>query len=204
MRNYLAALSASLLISVAPHALAASNTDLSIAGTITPAACTPSFTDGGVIDFGKISAKDLNLAGVTEIGRPRIQLAVACNAPNTFALHVIENRPNTTSNGFFGLGLTDADEKLGHFVPWIFNVVADGGAARPIISLDQGVTWKLAQHVGPTHYLSASALTQLTPIAIKDLSMDLEIRTWIARADSLTLTDEVSIDGSVTFEMMYL
>jgi hypothetical protein len=39
---------------------------------------------------------------------------------------------------------------------------------------------------------------------VKDLTMDFEVNTNIARADSLTLTDEVVMDGAVTFEMTYL
>lgn len=61
MKNYFAALSATALISVAPFAVAASSTDLTVTGVITPQACTPSLSNGGIIDNGKISAKDLNL-----------------------------------------------------------------------------------------------------------------------------------------------
>jgi len=39
---------------------------------------------------------------------------------------------------------------------------------------------------------------------VQDLSMDFEVQTNIARADSLTLTNEVVMDGAVTFEMKYL
>ncbi|MNP79988.1 hypothetical protein D3C76_1779500 [compost metagenome] len=42
------------------------------------------------------------------------------------------------------------------------------------------------------------------PLIVKDLTMELDIQTYIARADSLTLTDDVTIDGSATFEMTYL
>ena len=42
-----------------------------------------------------------------------------------------------------------------------------------------------------------------TPIAIKDLQTDLRIWTAIARADSLDLTNEVALDGSVTLTIDY-
>ncbi|WP_330220783.1 DUF1120 domain-containing protein [Pseudomonas frederiksbergensis] len=60
MKKCFAALSTTALISLAPYALAASSTDLTVTGTITPSACTPSLSGNGVVDYGKISARDLN------------------------------------------------------------------------------------------------------------------------------------------------
>jgi hypothetical protein len=42
------------------------------------------------------------------------------------------------------------------------------------------------------------------PIPIKDLLVDLQVQTGIAPTDSLTLTDEVNIDGSVVLQLVYL
>ncbi|WP_256590845.1 MULTISPECIES: DUF1120 domain-containing protein [unclassified Pseudomonas] len=72
MKKYLAALSATALIGVAPFAMAASSVDLTVTGTITPAACMPSISNGGAIDLGKISAKDLNPTTYTLISTPWI------------------------------------------------------------------------------------------------------------------------------------
>ncbi|WP_433736996.1 DUF1120 domain-containing protein [Pseudomonas putida] len=206
MKKYLAALSATALISVAPFALAASSVDLTVTGTIVPSACTPSFPNGGTIEFGKISVKDLKPTQYTEIGRPRTTLSVACEGPTTFALQAIDNRPNTAMDTpYFGLGLTPAGEKLGHYIPYIFNVLADGQDARSIKSSDQGSNWVAAPFLAATQYLSVSAPSAPTiPLTAKDVTMDLEIRTWIGRTDGMTLTDEVNFEGSTTFEMKYL
>jgi len=205
MKKYFATLTASVLISMAPYALAASSTDLTVTGTITPSACTPSLSSGAVVDFGKISAKDLQPTAPTLIGEPTTQLSVSCDAPTTFALHAIDNRPNTTVSGYFGVGLTPAGEKLGHYIPTISNVLADGQVATPIISPDQGATWSPLDRIRADHYLSVSSPADTSaPITAKDLTMDLAIRTWILPANGLTLTGEVPIDGSATFEMKYL
>jgi hypothetical protein len=45
MKKYLAALSATALIGIAPYALAAPSTDLTVIGTITPNACTPTVSN---------------------------------------------------------------------------------------------------------------------------------------------------------------
>ena len=51
---------ATLLCSATGNALAASSTDLTVKGLITPSACTPALSNAGAVDFGKLSAKDLN------------------------------------------------------------------------------------------------------------------------------------------------
>lgn len=205
MKKYFAALSTTALICVAPYALAASSTDLTVKGTITPAACTPTLSNNGEIDIGKFSAKDLNQTTVTQVGRHPMQLTVSCNKAISFALKQIDNNPDTTSSrGWFGLGLINTTEKLGYFYPVIKSTLADGVPAQAIDSDTNGLDWSRTGLMGPGYLLSvASTADHNTPIHVKDLTMDLEIVTYIARADSLTLTDDVTIDGSATFEMKY-
>lgn len=49
----------SLLLAMAFNAIGASRVDLAVHGSITPSACTPSLSAGGVIDCWKIAAKRL-------------------------------------------------------------------------------------------------------------------------------------------------
>ncbi|WP_237885309.1 DUF1120 domain-containing protein [Pseudomonas sp. PGPR40] len=204
MKKYFAAFSATALISIAPHALAASSTDLTVRGTITPSACTPSFPGGGDVDFGQIPAKDLNPTSWTRLPSNVKKLNVACDAPTAFALHTVDNRPNTTAHWYFGMGLTPAGEKLGYYMLWIQNVVADGDSVRAIVSENQGVSWRHKNYASPKDYLSVSSAADTVPLVAENVSMDVEIRSWIARTDGLTLTDDITIDGSMTFEMKYL
>jgi len=200
-KKYFAALSATALIGVAPYAMAASSTDLTVTGLITPNACTPTLSGGGIVDIGKISAKDLKMTSNTLVNTQPMQLTVACNAANTFALNAIDNRAATSlaDNGF-GLGQTNASEKLGMFQAVIKSALADGNTVQAIYSAN-GVSWFPTNHIGPGELTSVG---EYRPLSVKDLTMELEIKTYIARADSLTLTDEVIVDGSATFEMKYL
>lgn len=206
MKKYFAALSAIALISVAPSALAASSTDLTVTGFITPDACTPSLSNGGIAHYGQIPVADLNLESPTPLESKVFQLTVNCAAPARFALKPIDNKAGTASNAtWFGIGRTDAGEKLGYILSFVNVTAADGQPARSIISTDNGSTWFAHHHYRPNWLMSVASPTDLTtPIAVKDLSVDLTIGTNIARADSLTLTDEVAIDGSVTYELNYL
>jgi hypothetical protein len=205
MKKYFIALSTAALFNVAPYALA-SSTDLTVTGVITPGACIPSLSNGGVVDNGKISAKDLNLTSETRVGAHPLKLTVACDAPIQFALDPIDNRAGTGSvAAWFGLGLTDAGEKLGYVAILTSNTFADGVQAQAIESKDNGQTWDPSNATGPGYLLSVASTTDSsTPLKVKDVTMDFEVRTNIARADSLTLTDEVVMDGAVTFQMTYL
>ncbi|MBV7548971.1 DUF1120 domain-containing protein [Pseudomonas sp. PDM26] len=206
MNKTLTLLSSAFLLAGASCAFAASSTDLTVTGTITPAACTPSLSNGGLVDNGKISAKDLNPTQNTELGKHPLQLTVACDASTQFALNPIDNRAGTAStSGWFGLGLTDANEKLGFVYVAVRNALADGQPASAISSEDEGLTWESTGWTIAGVLLSVgSASDSSAPIAVKDLTMDFEVQTFIAPANNLTLTDEVDMDGSATFEMKYL
>ena len=205
MKHCLAALTATALIGLAPYALATSSTDLSVTGAITPAACTPSLSDGGVIDHGKISKKDLNAATYTNIGVHTIRLSVSCEAPGTFALRSIDNRAGTPSNrDWYGLGNTPANEKIGFVIPMMKGVVADGQPARTIISWDNGASWGAHHHLRPNILIAAGSPSDTTtPMIAQDVAFEIDVSTHIAATDGLTLNDEVSFDGSVTFDMTY-
>ncbi|WP_392891128.1 DUF1120 domain-containing protein [Pseudomonas migulae] len=92
MKSYLAALTTTALISLAPFALAASSTELTVTGFITPSSCTPSLSDSGIVHYGKISAKDLNQNTATPLEDRTVTLSVNCDAPTAMALLGIDNR----------------------------------------------------------------------------------------------------------------
>ncbi len=204
MKKYFAALTTTALISAAPFALAASFTDLTVTGLITPVACTPTFSDGGVIDLGKISSSDLKQTSNTQVGSHPIQLVVNCDAATKFALNPIDNQDGTSIGDWFGLGLTPANEQLGFFFPKVVQVKDGATALDAIKSNDGGATWVKATDAEAGYLLSVAAAGGTAPIDAKDVTFDFEVDTYIARADSLTLDNEVTIDGSATFEVKYL
>ncbi|WP_028620849.1 DUF1120 domain-containing protein [Pseudomonas sp. Ant30-3] len=206
MKKTLTAFATTVLLGAMPLAWAASSTDLTVTGTITPTACTPLLSNGGVVDYGKIAAKDLNETTNTIIGRDTLQLTVNCVAPVQFALAPVDNNPGTASNGdWWGLGLTNAAERLGFIVTTMSNTLADGQPAQTIISTNNGSTWHAHHHMRPGRLLSvASSADPTTPLAAQDTGIDLLVTTHIAPTNGLTLIDDVVINGSVTFEMKYL
>ncbi|VVN43556.1 Protein GltF [Pseudomonas fluorescens] len=207
MNKYLAALTACTLITVAPFALAASSTELTVTGSITPSACMPMLSGGGNINLGKIPVKDLNPDPdqYTRLPNQYVQFTVTCNANTAFAIHSIDNKAGTVyGQGYFGLGLTDAGEKLGNFEVYHLTVQADGNPAELIYSEDGGGSWAGWGYLGPGLWTAVSAPGTTDPLPATSVEMDLEISASIAPTKGLTLTDEVIIDGSATFEVKYL
>ncbi len=206
MVSPLATLTATLLLIGAGPLMAASSQDLSVKGTITPSACAPVVSGGGTVDFGKVSVKDLNTDTYTDLPRETLLLSVRCEGPTFFTLNTIDNRAGTTANHFswHGLGMTPNDEKIGDAGLGLYMPVADGVSVRTITSRDGGVTWM------PSVMLSHTVLTAVTdndglaPIAVQVLDAEIRLITHIAPASSLTLTDEVPIDGHATVQVNYL
>jgi type 1 fimbria pilin len=200
----LSALATSLLLISSPAAFAASSVDLTVKGLITPSACTPNLSSGGIIDHGKISAKDLKPDNPTLIGTHTLTMTVSCDAAIPFALHSIDNRDATTASGSYSLGMNNG-KKLGWFSVMLSNPVADSIAVQPIASYDSGTTWYREKYWDSGLYMSVAAMDDDSqPLAVKDLTVDLIVESSIARTDGLDLSNEVTLDGSATFEVKYL
>jgi hypothetical protein len=52
--------------------------------------------------------------------------------------------------------------------------------------------------------LSAATPSSTTPIDAQNVTVDFKVDTYILRADELTLDGDLDLDGSATFEVMYL
>ncbi|ROM57722.1 hypothetical protein BK648_02840 [Pseudomonas poae] len=206
MQRYTPATLALLLLSTAPGVFAASNTDLSVTGIITPSSCTPNLSGGGVIDHGKLTGKDLDQDLPTRLAPGEMQFEVHCEGATFFTLTTVDNRAGTSAinPAHHGLGMVNDNQKLGSVALGVFEPIADNVAVQTIMSRDGGASW------GPSSYLGHMALTSFavatdtsTPIALQDLTARLRAFTVIAPASSLTLLDEVPIDGHATLQLKY-
>lgn len=207
MKTLLTTLATSVLLLGSTATFAASTVDLVVKGKIIPAACTPELSRGGVIDHGKISAKDLRPDNPTQIGNHVLTMTVDCDAPILFALHSIDNRAaSSLTRELYGLGFINGDQKLGWYNLQMLNlVVNDSIVAQPIASADQGNIWYRENHWEPGIYMSAASMDDDTqPLAVEKLRLDLQVISTIARTDGLDLSNEVNIDGSATLEVKYL
>jgi type 1 fimbria pilin len=102
MKRLLPSLLASTLLLSAGHALAGS--DLSVTGRIQSGACNLALGNGGTIDLGTLSRKDLKENDEKSLHVPDVTLAIDCQTPTKVAIKSINNREN--AYGAYGLGST--------------------------------------------------------------------------------------------------
>ncbi|MFL1552388.1 DUF1120 domain-containing protein [Pseudomonas sp. O64] len=216
MKTLLMALTACAWLTNASTAQAASTAELTVGGLITPMACTPVLSAGGVIDFGKISQKDLNQATGTRLPLKSLTLTISCNAPGRFALRMRDNRDGSahvSSEIYYGLGLDSAGNKLGvysvSFDPK--QTVAD---ALPVTygteSTTGGLAWRTSNSnpidIGSKSLLGFTDVAGSTagPSAIQNLTSTLTLEAVINAKQNLDLSVETLMDGSATLEVVYL
>lgn len=195
-----------LLAASAPGAFAASSTDLSVSGTITPSSCTPLMSNGGVIDHGKMTAKDLRPVNPTLLDPAEMRLEVHCEGETFFTLTTVDNRAGTSAinPAHHGLGMTPEHQKLGSVAFSLFDPMADETAVNVITSRNGGANWSLSPYLGHEALTSFAAVGgPNTPIALKTLSARLRAFTIIVPSSELTLLDEVPIDGQATLQLKY-
>lgn len=206
MRIRSSSIAVGLFVIVASNVHAASSVDLRVTGKITPSACVPQLSNGGVIDFGKMSVKDFQWDTVMPV--QRMQLSVNCDAATYFAIKSTDNRAGTAADNSassFGLGLGENEHKLGRFHLTMENALADGAAARLVESYD-GSTWFLAsdgQVWQPSWLRTVNAPgPDYAPIAMRTFEAGLVVATTVYRLRNLAA--EVSLDGSATLDIIYL
>lgn len=198
--------------------VAASNVDLSVKGSITPAACTPTLSKGGVVDHGKISVSDLNpkphLGTILPVAT--LELMLGCAAPTLVAIKSRDNRAGSSPesqhpsmNSNFGLGFVNGDKKVGWYLLKMSHAQSDG-VVHSLIESPDGITWfnaDPADQVWQPGWLrtvaSASGGVAL-PVSIQNMTANIHIETSILSRVQLPQDQEIPIDGSATLDIVYL
>lgn len=215
-KTRLALTSAALLLLAASGATqAADSATLSVIGSIAPVGCTPSFSDGGVVDYGNILSDSLNATSTTALPRKEISFSVTCSAATKVGYTVMDNRAGTASSGYSynaGLGLDGGGNKIGNYVvvpAKATSSVADGNNVDVIRSNDNGATFALMNpdtglDVNGSQWITWAVPSTTTPATFTTVSNNLIILGSIARSDSLDLSNDINLDGNATFTLVYL
>lgn len=216
MKTLLILLATCAWLASAVPAQAASTVELTVGGLITPMACTPVLSGGGLIDFGKISQQDLNQATGTRLPLKSLSLTVSCNAPGRYALRMADNRDGTAhvnSEIYYGLGLDSAGNKIGvysvKFDPRQ-TVADDLPVTYGTESTTGGVAWRTSNlnpiDIGSRSLLGFTDVAGSTagPSAIQNLTSSLILEAVINAKQNLDLSVETPMDGSATLEVVYL
>ena len=214
MKKLFGVMAAAIAVGVFGPAIAASSVDLSVKGSITPAACTPTLSSGGRVDHGKIALKDLSFNRPTALPVVTLQFAVDCAASTLIAIKSRDNRAGSSGEGTpglpnFGLGLVNGDKKIGWFLLKMANAQADN-VVRPLIESNDGQTWSDASYpdlvwqVNGLRALGSGTGGAPSPLPVQKMTVDLLVETMMVQRQNLPHSEEFPIDGSATLDIVYL
>ncbi|NWC57323.1 DUF1120 domain-containing protein [Pseudomonas sp. Y39-6] len=203
---------AAFLLAGVSNVMAASSVDISVVGTIIPSACTPTLSDAGTVDYGKISINDFPRLGEMVLPAATINLEVTCDAPTLMAVRSLDNRAGTAAVQspshdpltVYGLGLASGGQKIGRYELKMNDVTADEQPRVVIESIDKE-TWFAADNATwQPRWLRTVSNGNIIPVAVTTLKTDLMLSTVLAPKDSLPGEEEIQIDGSATLDVIYL
>ncbi|OXS22175.1 DUF1120 domain-containing protein [Pseudomonas rhodesiae] len=191
--------------------------ELTLRAHFAPVACTPQLSNGGLVDYGTLLAKDLSVTNETPLPTRTLQMTVSCDAPVPFALRMHDNREGSATGGTdetaYGLDRDGSQNKIGRFYvnidPEDFSADAYGALYRTD-STSNGAAWSSASArqipIAANSYMGFTHLAGSTqgPVAIQHLSGTLRIKAYLAPTQSLDLRQVVQINGSGTLEIIYL
>ncbi|AZE91927.1 DUF1120 domain-containing protein [Pseudomonas orientalis] len=197
---------------------ASTSAELSVRGTIKPAACSLSMANNGTVQYGNISAGQLSPTAFTPLGEKTTPISVSCGTtPALFGLKFIDLQATSKvprildvlGSGYteahnYGLGIVNA-RKTGGFAITLRDLRASGAALSPIVRVGSG-GWgnsdgKVAQAPNQYSWRSGAALT---PAAISQLTGTIAVRAVINKGQDLDLSRDIIIDGRVTIELSYI
>lgn len=203
------------LLAGVSNAMAASSVDLTVVGTITPSACTPTLSNGGLVDNGKVSAQDFPEYGEKLLPKSSLRLEVGCDTPVMMALKSTDNRlgsarpqngdPEGEERSGFGLGRASNGQKIGRYELATINATADDIPVGVIESWD-GEKWFYApdNSAWQPGWMRTANSTSGVPVPMTKFSTDVVVLTILAPKRNLPLAEEIHIDGSATLDVFYL
>lgn len=202
-------------VSAVSTVMAASNVDLSVVGKIIPSACTPTLSNGGIVDHGKIALQDFPSNNYKVLPKVTIKLEVTCDAPVMMAVKSTDNRIGTAVPAYpspgqgelsrFGLGLASGGQKIGWYMLELGNAMADDIPVGMIESWD-GKVWLDA----PTHsywqpgWMRTAHDGSHTPLPMTKFNTEVVVSTTLELRRSLPNAEETQIDGNATLDVIYL
>lgn len=209
------------LLVAAGNAVAAGPTaTLQVKGTITPAACTPTIANGGIVDMGATSSSQITGDSLL-LEQKYISIDIACSAPTKLTFNITDNRADSVVPGLsefsarsiLGLGKTSDNKPIGSYAIGLQDAVIDGESGDTLGSVDQGATWKkvpntdvfwINNNSGTADYVTFAAAGSTTPIAFEHVTASLRISRTALSGEMKNITEVENLDGNATLNFDYL
>ncbi|UII71357.1 DUF1120 domain-containing protein [Pseudomonas sp. HN11] len=194
--------------------------ELTVRGTIKPAACSLSMSGAGVVNYGDIASGTLLPGAFTPLQERTLPLSVNCSSGAAkFGLTFKDLQASSKVPGILnalGAGYTEAHNyglgsvsgrKTGGFTVTLRDLKSSGVTLSPIMRASASTSsWqssdgKAAQF--PTQHSWRSG-TGLTPAAVSQLSGTIAVRAVINKAHDLDLSRDITLDGRASLELNYI
>lgn len=199
---------------------AAGMVPMEVVATLTPAACTPMLSGGGVADYGLMNANILRQGQVTALPAMSMSFSVNCDAAAKFSIKVIDNRSASLVPGIvaagsgdgtlgddynFGLGSASGRNVGGYLIRFMPNTYTGDYQAVKLMSSPDGNTWNDAGNGVASKRLQFSwGAGNGSVDAYKAVSGRLSVQPYVNKAENLPLSQDIPLDGSATLELHYL
>lgn len=212
--------------------VSASTVNIAVRGTISPVACLPVLTGGGIIDYGTIHPTTLHATDFTVLPELSVDLAITCDAPAKVALRSSNQRLGTMAGvtesgngvammpvtvfgaadvGGVGLGLS-GEKKVGGVAFTIdeASVLLDGAAGHVIGKTYGDPVWIDAPRHADlfdkqwTRMVSFADTGDTTPAEFTVATATVKAQAYLNKKSELDLTGPVALNGLVRLELVYL
>ncbi|QET02366.1 DUF1120 domain-containing protein [Cupriavidus pauculus] len=215
------ALAAILFAAASSAAFAADSADLTVKGVIKPAACNVTLAGGGILDFGTIAANTLSATAATVLPTKSSSFTVTCDAATKVMWGSTDNRAGTVNasagpavfNGAvaqFGVDAVGGKNVGAYSIEMNERPTADGQPVDMIATFDKGNAWAtytsaVARNTTADQAMSWATSGTKIPGAFKTMTQPFTVKLAIGKTGELpALTQDIAIDGSVTFSLKYL
>lgn len=225
---------ASLLSLTATSVMAASSVDIKVTGKIVPSACEPSFPGGGgIADFGTTKVASLSSTTPTTLpGVKEVPVAITCeeatrvgvtftdvhsaSAPTqAYNINFADTDLSSGAKYLFGLG-TYNNQKIGAYALGISldagKITNDNGDNLKVyFTGDGGVAWgtkagtRYMQIINDKSEIYAfGSVAKGEPEPQTKVNFIVGVSAIINPTNDLQITDEATLDGLTTVELVYL
>ena len=195
--------------------------DMSVTGTIVPAACSANFTGGGTVDFGTIRLIDLPANAYYSLGDRNTALNVICNANKRVNFSVqdmqsasrivgtaMQTAVSVNSDQYiFGLGATTVNSvpvNIGGYSLTVSALKVDNVNRAAIYSLNNGSSWNAgAAYLSFNDSVLVTAGNGTTPVAGAEFNFPLKVTAALNYGSRLQVAQDTPLNGQAVFSIRY-
>lgn len=198
----------SLLLAMANVQAAAPTAELKVTGELTVPTCTVAGADGGIYDLGKMSSTMIKPAATTALTAVTKTWTVTCDAETYLNFSPVDNRAASASAVLatnFGLGMVNGTGKIGYYTAQMKNATVDGVSSSLFTANSGTFTPATTANITTGSRSGWATSANNTQKSGKVFVADITVSPVLASTTTMNgpITDNVSIDGSMTLNFAY-